>query len=335
MGITQAEKHLTRSCRHAIDFLRNPCSQPLGSRSHNEHHHHDLDGIASGKQGAQVDEHPHPYQEVRYEEGIAHKFSSIHQRRNVRNEAVQHQSGQECPEDAFESGQFGQGCTEENECQHEDVLHDIVLVLAEEPTGKAGENQEHKSTIAHALAYKPYPRTRIELTPIHARDTRQHEQGHRKGKHGTPDGYGHRRMPRHAIAPHNGVCHQGVRCQNTGKQQRCAHTEPQQRHAYPHTDAKGDEEREHPEYKRLREVLLEVLQVHLQTGQEHDVVDTHLAEQLETAVALQDVETILAYHHAGQNHTDDVGDAQAAQEDRCKEYDHEHQEEYPSGVRDG
>ena len=139
-------------------------------------------------------------------------------------------------------------------------------------------------------------------------------------------------MPRHPVAPHDGVCHQGMRCQDTGEQQGSAQTETQQGHTYPHPDSKGDTEGQEAEQERLGKILLQVLQVHFQTGQEHDIIDTHLAEQLETTVPFQDIETILAYHHPGQNHADDMGDTQASQHDRSKKDNHQHQEEYPSRV---
>ena len=142
-------------------------------------------------------------------------------------------------------------------------------------------------------------------------------------------------MTRHAVTPHNGICHQGVRSEDTRQQQRGAHAESQIRHPYPHADAEGDAERQHPEYQSLPDVLLQVLQVHFQTGKEHDVVDTHLAEELETAVPLQDVEAILADDHPRQNHADDVRNTQAPQDDGRKKDNHQHQKEYPSGVRDG
>ena len=104
-------------------------------------------------------------------------------------------------------------------------------------------------------------------------------------------------------------------------------------HQHPHHKRNG--EGQHTEHQRPAPVLLQVLQVHFQTGKEHDVVDTHLSEQLETAVALQDVETVLTDNHTGQNHADDVGDTQAAQQDRGKEDDHQHQEENPGGIRHG
>ena len=107
----------------------------------------------------------------------------------------------------------------------------------------------------------------------------------------------------------------------------------QEGHPYPHPDRKRNAERKHPEHQRLRDVLLQVLQVHFKTCQKHDIIDTHLAEELETAVALQNIETILANHHTGQNHADDVRDAQSAQDNGSKQDDHQHQEENPSGVR--
>ena len=142
-------------------------------------------------------------------------------------------------------------------------------------------------------------------------------------------------MPRHAIAPHNGVCHEGVRGEDTGQEHRRAYPEAQQRHAYPHPQGERYAERQHPEHQGPRDVLLQVLQVHFKTGQEHDVIDAHLAEKLETAVPLEDVEPVLADDDTGQNHADDVRNAQAPQDDGSKENDHQHQEEYPGGVGNG
>ena len=228
MSITQAEHHLARCLRHAIDELCNPCRHPLGECPYQYHHHNHQNGISATEQGTQIDEHPYPYQEIRNKQGVTHKLCTVHQRRNMRDETVQNQTCQKRPEDAFHACQFCQSRTEKHQSEDEDILHDIVLVLAEEPTGKPREHQKYKSTIGHALADKPYPRARTKFAPIDARNARQHEQGYGQCKHSTSDGNGHRIVPSHTITSHNGVCHQGVRSQDTRKQQGSAQTEMQQ-----------------------------------------------------------------------------------------------------------
>ena len=94
-------------------------------------------------------------------------------------------------------------------------------------------------------------------------------------------------MTRHTIPPHNRICHQGMRSQDTGEQQRSAQAEVQKGHPYPHTSGKRNTERQYPEHECLGKILLQILQVHFKTGQEHDVINTHLPEELETAVTLQ------------------------------------------------
>ena len=65
------------------------------------------------------------------------------------------------------------------------------------------------------------------------------------------------------------------------------------------------------------------------------VKDNNKEEELETAVPLQDVEAILADDHPRQNHADNVRNTQASQDDGRKKNNHQHQEEYPGGVRNG
>ena len=157
MGIAQTEQHLTGSLRHAIDELGEPGSYPLGNRCNNDHDENHLDGLTPMEQGTQVDEHPHPNQEVRDEKRITHKLRTVHQRRNVRNQAVQHQASQESTEDTFHACQLRQRRRKEHQGKHKNILHHIVFVGTEEPTGKSRKDQEYEDTIAHTLADEPYP----------------------------------------------------------------------------------------------------------------------------------------------------------------------------------
>ena len=59
----------------------------------------------------------------------------------------------------------------------------------------------------------------------------------------------------------------------------------------------GDEKREQSEDDELQPLLLQVAEVHLQSGQEHDVEQAHLAEEFERGVTLQDVQSVFAHSH--------------------------------------
>ena len=97
----------------------------------------------------------------------------------------------------------------------------------------------------------------------------------------------------------------------------------------------GDEKREQSEDDELQPLLLQVAEVHLQSGQEHDVEQAHLAEEFERGVTLQDVQSVFAHSHTRQHHTDDVGDAQFAADDGRQKNDAEHHKEDGCGVCDG
>ena len=94
----------------------------------------------------------------------------------------------------------------------------------------------------------------------------------------------------------------------------------------------GHETGEQSEDQELAGVAFDALHVHLKTGQEHDVVEAHAAEDLEGDVALKDVQAVFADDDACQHHTDDVRDAQLTHDNRRKEHDQQHDEEDHRGV---
>ena len=63
------------------------------------------------EQHVDVNQHPHTYQEIRDKQRIAHKLQMTHERRHVRNKAVQHQSGEERSQDALHTDKFHQSRT--------------------------------------------------------------------------------------------------------------------------------------------------------------------------------------------------------------------------------
>ena len=142
-------------------------------------------------------------------------------------------------------------------------------------------------------------------------------------------------MARHAVADDDGICHQRVRGIHTCQQDGSQHAVLQQRDVRHQPDAYRHDEGKQPQHQRLAPVLLEVAHVHLQPGKKHDVVQPHLAEEFEAAVAHQDVEAVLADDKPRQYHADDVRNAQAVQQHGSKQYDEEYKEKYPCRVGNG
>ena len=81
-------------------------------------------------------------------------------------------------------------------------------------------------------------------------------------------------------------------------------------------------------------MFLHALHIHFQSGQEHNVIKSHPAEQFKGVVTHQDVETILPDHHTRQHHTDDMRNTQFTHHNRCNEDDQQHHKEDQRGVCD-
>ena len=167
-----------------------------------------------------------------------------------------------------------------------------------------------------------------------AADDRQHQQGKRVGNRRAAHRDADAALARDAVAYHDRVSHQRVRGIHAGQQDGRKQAVLQEHHVGHHADAYRDDKGQQAQGDGFPAVFLEVGHVHLQPGKEHDVEQPHLAEQLKTAVAHQNVEPMLAHGKPRQNHADDVRDAQLGQQQRGKEYDEQHQEEYPGRVGD-
>ena len=98
---------------------------------------------------------------------------------------------------------------------------------------------------------------------------------------------------------------------------------------------KRDAEGQKPEDQRAPFVSHQSLHVHFQGGEEHDIVETHAAEELEARVANEDVQPIFPHKHTGKHHADKMRDAKLAHNDWGKEDDQQHHEEHQRGVCDG
>ena len=101
----------------------------------------------------------------------------------------------------------------------------------------------------------------------------------------------------------------------------------QQPNAHAVSEGEGDEAGEQAIDDEPRLVFLHALHVHLQGGEKHDVVESHLTKELKGRVTFQDIESILAHQDTCQHHSDDVRNAQLAHDDRGKEDNEHHHEE--------
>ncbi len=331
--ITQPEHHVAFFGFHVVDLLGNPCGNPFAGGCHDGHYYRHFQRFSACEEAADVNDHAYSDQEVRDEEGVADKFQTVHQGGHVRHEAVQHQSGEECAEDTFHPHKLHQSAAEKHHREHEDKLHHAVFVFPEEPATDAGEEENDEESQKDYFQQQEHPVQAVDVSFVHASDDGEYQkrQGYRDG--GSADGDAHTPQARQAVAAYDGVGDQRVRGIHTGEEHGGGQPVVQQAHAAPYAENHRDEEGEETENERFDPVLLEVFHIHLQAGKEHDVVEPHFSEQLETAVALQDIKSVLPYDNSGKNHTDDMRDVQTPQHHRGKQDDGEHQEEHPCGVR--
>ena len=100
-------------------------------------------------------------------------------------------------------------------------------------------------------------------------------------------------------------------------------------------EPQGYEAGEQSEDDVVSGVLLHALDVHLQSGEEHDVIESYASEELEGAVALQNVQAELPDEHTCQYHANDMRNPEFTHDDRGKQDDEQHHEEDERGVGDG
>ena len=176
------------------------------------------------------------------------------------------------------------------------------------------------------------PEAYVRTALVGTDDGGQHEQRQGEGYHGGADAERYARMFLQSVATDYGIGYQRVCGEYAGQQQRRLGRIAQK----PHARAVGHDER-HGEGQQTENHELEppphdVLQVHLQSGEEHDVEHAHLPEELEGGVPLENVEPVAADGDARQHHTYYMRYAQASHDDRGEKDDAEHDKEYQCRV---
>ena len=168
----------------------------------------------------------------------------------------------------------------------------------------------------------------------HAHDGRQRQQCEQQCYHAGADAERYCLVALQTVLAHDGVGNERVARHDAAEQQcrllRVAH----------HADAgkvhqhEGRQERQQTECQHLSDVLSQALHVHLQSCEEHDVVESYLSEEFERVVALQDVQPVLSHNDSREHHSDDVRNAEPVHHHRCHQYNDQHNEKYPCAVSD-
>ena len=169
-----------------------------------------------------IDQHSHPYQEIRHENRVADKPDVLHQRRAGWNHTVQDQSGVECPEDGLKADEMRRERSHEDQGEYKDKLCDRIRVVAEEAPGEPWEQspdgRHEESQQNNQPDERPYTHAAAATDVDHGGKT---EQGEHHGHDGTADCYhGRPRVLKPELAD-NGIRHQRVGGEHRGNQQRC------------------------------------------------------------------------------------------------------------------
>ena len=162
----------------------------------------------------------------------------------------------------------------------------------------------------------------------------KHNQGYEQRNHARPHTQRNARFLLQSVSRNDRIGNQRIGCHDAAQQEGSLGRVVEQ----PDAHAIGEEERyktgEQAIDKQSRLVLFHAFHIHLQCSEEHDVIESHLSEELKRRVALQDIQSVFAYEHTCQHHTDDVRDTEFTHDDRGKEDDEEHYEEYQRRVCD-
>ena len=94
------------------------------------------------------------------------------------------------------------------------------------------------------------------------------------------------------------------------------------------------EEGETAEAYACMPVSTETAHIHLQAGEEHDIVDADLSEEFERSIASQYIETMFTQHYTSQDEADDVRHMQTPEDDGRQQQNEQHDEENPRRIGD-
>ena len=165
------------------------------------------------------------------------------------------------------------------------------------------------------------------MTGERGNETCQHDERYQERKHAGTHAQRNARFLLQTISGNDRVGYQGIGSHDAAQQKRCPGGIVQQPDAHAEGEEEGNEAGEQTIDDEPRFVFLHTLHVHLQGGEEHNVVESHLAEQLERCISFQDVQSVFTHEDTRQHHSDDMRNSEFTHDDRGKEDDEEHYEE--------
>ncbi len=112
-------------------------------------------------------------------------------------------------------------------------------------------------------------------------ETCQHDERYQERKHAGPHTQRNARFLLQSISRNDRIGYQGIGSHDAAQQEGSPDGIVQQPDAHAEGEEEGNETGEQTIDDEPRFVLLHTLHVHLQGGEEHDVIESHLAEQLE------------------------------------------------------
>ena len=112
-------------------------------------------------------------------------------------------------------------------------------------------------------------------------------------------------------------------------------THAQRPHVYPQPEGERQGERDETKGERHITVAHYVRKVHAQRRHEHNIIETHLTEDLKTGIAVEQVHTMRPDHHTDHNQPHNGGNTKAFEEHGREENHTQHHEEYPRRIGDG
>ncbi len=202
----------------------------------------------------------------------------------------------------------------------------------EKPPSQQRKEDEHDSAEEGQREAQTDPESVVDRPGREADDDGQHEESQGVGNHRAADGDGHGLVFRDAQFADDRVGDQGVGGEHAGQQNRGQEVEVQQvdagQNAQNHRDAEGEE----AENQAPAAVFLEVRDVDFQPGEEHDIKESDRAGEYDAAVALHEVEPERPDDGAGDDQTQQVGNADFVEQQRGEEDDNQDEQEFQHRV---
>ena len=309
-----------------IDAAHNHRREPFADESHDEHDTRDHEGVGVGDD-ADVDHHTDTYKEIRDEQGVADKLDGAHKRRGHRHIAVEQQAGEEGAEHGFEADELSRPCGEEDHGHDEDILRHLVAVDFEEMARQAREDIKQHEGPDDETAHETENLDDVEVALATDVDRRgEHKEGADDGDDGADDGNEHGGLFGEAETRRHGIGYQRMGGIHGAEEHRRQHVEPQDEVARQDAEKERDDERQQPEEQSAADVEPQMVHVNLESGEEHEVEQTYLAENVEARVVVEYVEAIGTDDDAGHNHADDVWNLDFIEQQRRKEDDSQNDE---------